>query len=140
MREVGIISPPCKNTGATSPSIHAVCLRTAAVVLPLPAAAVGAQDARGLIPHQFMLLRALQGDDGAQTGTISLDDLLGAQGWKGHGFALSLSPRLTCKSKGRKNKVLSVLCKKLLIFKEVIRNPRVFKYMKTTENTELRNK
>lgn len=60
-------------------------------------AAVGAHDAHELIPHQLVFVWALQGDDCAHAGTISLDDLLGAQGWKGHGFALS--PGLTCEAK-----------------------------------------
>lgn len=72
-------------------------LRTSAVGLPDPVAAVGAHDAHKLIPHQLMFIWALQRDDRAHTGTISLDDLLGAQGWKGHRFALS--PGLTCKEK-----------------------------------------
>lgn len=94
--------------------VRVVCLRTSAVGLPHPAAAVGAHDAHKLFPHQFVLVWALQRDDCAHTGTVSLDDLLGSQSWKGHGFALSMSPRLTCKSKGavRGNKVSSASCKK----------------------------
>lgn len=73
------------------------CQPTSAVGLPHPLAAVGAHDAHELLPNQLMFVGALQGDDRAHTGTISLDNLLGTQGWEGHGFALS--PGLTCEAR-----------------------------------------
>lgn len=72
-------------------------------------AAVGAHDAHKLIPDQFVLVWALQGDDCAHTGAIALDDLLGPQGWQGLGFALS--PGLACKKKSGEKKKPPALCK-----------------------------
>lgn len=97
-------------------------------------AAVGAHDAHKLIPNQFVFVWALQGDDCAHTGAIALDDLLGAQGWQGHGFALS--PGLTCKQKSdererEKKKKCHSRCAKTVHFQRSD-HLRVFKFVKTT--------
>lgn len=73
-------------------------VRTSAVGLPHPVAAVGAHDAPEVTSNQLVLLGALQGDDGAHAGTVALHDLLSAQGGQGHGLALA--PRLTCEQTG----------------------------------------
>lgn len=62
---------------------------TFAIGLPNPMGAVGVHDTRQLASDQFVLGWALQGDDCAHTGTVALDDRLGAQGWQGDGCALS---------------------------------------------------
>lgn len=111
------------------------CLHTSAVGLPDPVAAVGAHDAHKLIPNQFVFVWALQGDDCAHTGAIALDDLLGAQGWQGHGFALS--PGLTCKQKSgereKKKTTCHSCCAKTVHFQRSD-HLRVFKFAKTTES------
>lgn len=111
------------------------CLHTSAVGLPNPVAAVGAHDAHKLIPNQFVFVWALQRDDCAHTGAIALDDLLGAQGWQGHGFALS--PGLTCKQKSgekkKRKKKCHSRCAKTVHFQRSD-HLRVFKFVKTTES------
>lgn len=51
--------------------------------------AVGVRDTPQLTSDQSVFGRALQGNDCAHIGTVALDDPLGAQGWQGHGRALS---------------------------------------------------
>lgn len=65
-------------------------LLTFTVGLPHPVGAVGAHNTHQLTSHQFVFGRALQGNDCAHSGTVALDDPLRAQGWQGHGCALSL--------------------------------------------------
>lgn len=65
-------------------------LLTFTVGVPHPVRAVGAHDTHQLTSDQFIFGWALQGNDCAHIGTVALDDRLGAQGWQGHGCALSL--------------------------------------------------
>lgn len=65
-------------------------LLTFTVGLPHPVGAVGAHDTHQLTSYQFVSGWALQGNDCAHIGTVALYDPLGAQGWQGHGCALSL--------------------------------------------------
>lgn len=51
--------------------------------------AVGVHDTRQLASDQFVFGWALQGNDCAHVGTVTLDDFLGTQGWQGDGCALS---------------------------------------------------
>lgn len=62
---------------------------TFAISLPNPVGAVGVHDTRQLTSDQFVFGWALQGNDCAHVGTVTLDDFLGTQGWQGDGCALS---------------------------------------------------
>ncbi len=64
---------------------------TFTVGFPHPVGAVGARNTHQLTSHQSVFGWALQGNDCAHGGAIALDDPLGAQGWQGHGSALSLT-------------------------------------------------
>lgn len=60
-----------------------------AVGLSHPVSAVCICNTLDTVPDQFVFVRAVQRDHGANTGAVSMDDPLEAQGWLRHGAALS---------------------------------------------------